>query len=87
MAESAGPTDEEVLVVGVALFVRARDLREDPPGPDETLAQIGVGANSLDLAIRDWINDRFRAPPKRKLMSGDLEPSMTWAAFVLKALG
>jgi len=87
MADSAGPTDEEVLVVGVALFVHARDLREHPPGPDETLARIGVGANSLDFAIRDWINDRFRAPPKRKLVSGDLELAMTWAEFVLKALG
>lgn len=86
MADSAGLTDEEVLVAGVAVFVHARDLRQDPPGADETLAQIGVGANSLDFAIRDWVNDRFRAPPKRKLVSGDLELSMTWAEFVLKAL-
>ena len=88
MAELMELTDEQALVAGVAVFVDGRDLLKDPPQPAETLVQIGVGARSLDYAIRIWINTRFRRPNGLPLLlSGDLEVGMTWSAFVDKALG
>jgi hypothetical protein len=87
MVELKELNDEQALVAGVAVFVDGRDLLRNPPEPDETLVQIGVGARSLDYAIRIWINTRFRRPRGLSLLlSGDLEVGMTWSAFVEKAL-
>ncbi|WP_372782890.1 hypothetical protein [Phenylobacterium sp.] len=80
-------TDEHVLIAGVAVFVKGRDLHANPPRDNETLGAIGVSPSNLDFPIRTWINAKFRKPNGLPfLVSGDLKTTMTWARFRKAAL-
>jgi hypothetical protein len=80
-------TDEEALITGLAVFVKARDLHKNPPKDGETLQALGISATNLDVPVRAWINAKFRKPRGWPLFArGDLTTDTTWSDFKKKVL-
>jgi hypothetical protein len=86
-SELNGISDEQALVLGLDVFTR-RDLKAQPPKDSETIQQIGIGPNTLNTAVRRWLNRRFRDPKKKpRLLSGKLTSSTTFAALKKAVFG
>jgi hypothetical protein len=78
----AALTDAEILIAGLDPLTH-RKLKENPPGADETMGDIGIGPTNLDTVVRSWINRDFRKPRgKPPLASGAIKSSTKWSKLL-----
>jgi hypothetical protein len=68
-------SDEIKLIAGLDPMTY-RNLTDNPPGKNETMAHIGIGPTNLDTVVRSWINRDFRKPRgKTQLATGTIKSS------------
>lgn len=72
-------TPLEELVARLQSFT-ARNLRQSPPQPSESMATLGVSKTNLDAFIRPFVNKRFGAG-KTLYARNKLTPDVTFEAL------
>jgi hypothetical protein len=77
-----GLTDEQRLIAGLDPLT-SRDLASNPPGPAETMQQIGISKTNLDIVVRSFINRSFRTPRgESSLVPGSIKSTTTWTQLL-----
>jgi len=75
-------SDKLRLIAGLDPLTK-RDLAVNPPADTETFVHIGISATNLDGPVRSWINNSFRVPRHKAVLTpGAIKPSLNWADFL-----